>query len=51
MSVRERAEKVGQGHLFKYCDQLSEEQQKTLTEDVANLPLEDLGRIFKGIGM
>ena len=49
MSVQEKADLVGQGHVFKYFDQLSPEDQKTLTEDVGALPLDDLANMFKGM--
>ena len=49
MSVKERAQKVHQEHVFAFFDQLDEADQKKLEADVGALPLDDLANMFKGI--
>ena len=48
MTVREKVSAVGQEHVFKFFDQLSEAEQQQLTQDVTSLPLDQLESMFKG---
>lgn len=47
MAVREKLTAVGQEHVFKFFDQLSEVEQQQLTQDVTSLPLDELESMFK----